>query len=179
MLALAAPMSLLADSRARQRTDLAALAADLERALGRGHVEVSGRPSRSTSSFEEAVVAQMNEQRAAAGLRPLRINSRLSLAAGDRMEDMFNKRYFNHVAPDGLQPWAWVQKRGYIYRGIGENLAVGYPSASRVVDGWMHSPGHRANVLGSRFDEVGVAIADGSPTRGYSGPTVVALYGVR
>ncbi len=121
----------------------------------------------------------MNSERAAYGLQPLRLNSRLALAADDRVEDMFAKEYFNHVSPDGLQPWTWVHRRGYNYRLIGENLAVGYPSAAAVVDGWMHSPGHRANILGRGFNEVGVALGAGSPTRGYRGPTVVALYGAR
>jgi uncharacterized protein YkwD len=48
-----------------------------------------------------------------------------------------------------------------------------------VVDGWMHSDGHRANILGRDYDEVGIAVADGSPRRSFRGPTVVALYGKR
>ncbi len=191
VLALATPVSLFSETRSHQRTDMRALAADLERALGRAHVEVNGRPVRqaearptsarptSVSSSQEAVVNAMNRERAYYGLPALRINERLALAAGDRMDDMFAKHYFNHVSPDGIVPWSWVQKRGYDYRQIGENLAVGYPSANAVVSGWMHSPGHRANVLGRGYDEVGVAIAAGSPQRGYGGPTVVALYGER
>ncbi len=62
---------------------------------------------------------------------------------------------------------------------IGENLAAGYPTAAAIVGGWMHSEGHRENVLGRDFDEIGIAIADGSPRRPYGGPTVVALYGTR
>jgi len=126
-----------------------------------------------------AVIAEMNRERATHGLKPLRINDTLSAAAVDRIDDMFGKHYFAHVSPDGVQPWKWVQRRGYNYREIGENLAVGYPNAFSVVDGWMHSPGHRANVLGTHFAEVGVAVAPGSPERGFRGPTVVALYGER
>ena len=134
-------------------------------------------PQRTTSA--QAVVDIMNIDRAQYGLRPLRINAKLSAAAVDRINDMFRYRYFNHVSPSGLEPWTWVERRGYRYRMIAENLAVGYRSADAVVDGWMHSPGHRANLLGRAFDEVGVAIAPGSPQRGYGGPTVVALYGER
>lgn len=129
--------------------------------------------------MEDAVIAAMNRERAAHGLRPLRVNTRLSLAADDRIADLFAKHYFNHVSPDGIQPFVWAQRRGYDYSVIGENLATGYRSASGVVDGWMHSPGHRANILGRDFDEVGVAIAGGSPVGNYGGPTVVALYGSR
>jgi uncharacterized protein YkwD len=92
---------------------------------------------------------------------------------------MLDKHYFSHVSPDGVAPWNRVDQRGYYYREVGENLALGYRSADSVVDGWMHSPGHRANVLGARFREVGVAVSPVSPTSGYRGPTVVAIYGER
>jgi uncharacterized protein YkwD len=183
-LALAAPASLFAQTT--KKTDMAAMAADLVRVLGPNHVEVSGRrvpdvpePDRPATGFESAVVEAMNRQRASFGLAPLRINFRLEAAADDRITDMFDKHYFSHVSPDGIQPWNWVEQHGYDYREVGENLAVGYPSADSVVDGWMHSPGHRANVLSSKFDEVGVAVAPESPTRGFRGPTIVALYGER
>ena len=130
-------------------------------------------------SISDALVVAMNRERAAAGLGPLRLNAALSAAAEDRMHDMFAKHYFEHVSPDGIDPFTWAEKRGYDYRQIGENLAVGYPRASDVVDGWMHSDGHRANILGRDFDEVGIAVADGSPRRSFHGPTVVALYGTK
>jgi uncharacterized protein YkwD len=184
MLVLAAPASLFAQTA--NKTDMAALAAELERVLGPNHVEISAQrvadvpePDRPATSFESAVVEEMNRQRTTFGLAPLRINSRLEAAADDRIVDMFDKHYFSHVSPDGIQPWNWVEQRGYDYREFGENLAVGYPSADSVVDGWMHSPGHRANVLNRNFDEVGVAIAPESPTRGFRGPTIVAIYGER
>lgn len=161
--------------------ELDALARDLERALGKGRVEV-GRPatsprvtmSRTVSDVE--LVAAMNRERAAFGLPPLKLNPRLCLAAQDRVAHMFDQRYFAHVAPDGTQPFTWVARRGYAYRSVGENLAVGYTTAGRVVDGWMGSPGHRQNILRSAFDEIGVAVAPGAPMPGYGGPTVVAIY---
>jgi len=165
---------------------MGALAADLERVLGPGHVEINGRPAKASAvaarpatSFESDVVKAMNRERAAHGLAPLDLNARLEAAADDRIADMFEKHYFSHVSPDGIQPWNWVDQRGYDYREVGENLALGYRSADSVVDGWMHSPGHRANVLGAHFREVGVAVVDSSPTTGYRGPTVVAIYGER
>lgn len=180
ILALALPMSAFAESRRRRRTDLERTAEALGLRVTRR--STSTAPARRVASrmfAAEAVVEAMNEERAARGLRPLRLNHQLSLAAGDRIDDMFAKRYFDHVSPDGIQPFTWVRKRGYSYRAIGENLAVGYPTASRVVDGWMHSPGHRENVLHRAFDEVGIAIANGSPVARMSSPTIVALYGSR
>src|SRR2546430_10470460 len=113
-------------------------------------------------NISDALVVAMNRERAAAGLGPLRLDAALSAAADDRMHDMFAKHYFEHVSPDGVDPFSWVEKRGYDYRQIGENLAVGYPRASDVVDGWMHSDGHRANILGAGYDEVGIAVAERS-----------------
>ena len=174
---LAVPLSAFAESRRIQRTDLRQLADDLSRALGSGHVEVEG-VEHTSDLFDDAIVAAMNRERAAHGLRPLRLNDRLTLAAEDRTRDMLAKHYFDHVSPDGISPFKWAERRGYEYREIGENLAVGYITAAAVVDGWMHSPGHRANILGADFDEVGIAVA-ASPVRGYGAPLVVALYGTR
>ena len=127
----------------------------------------------------EALVAAMNRERAARGLRPLHLNEKLSLAAEDRVEDMFRKHYFNHISPDGIDPFSWADKRGYDYTAIGENLAIGYRTADDIVDGWMHSPGHRENILKRQFAEIGIATDAGSPVRPFHGPLVVALYGSR
>lgn len=135
------------------------------------------RPVRGLSA--EALVAAMNRERAAAGLAPLRLNEALCEAADDRMRDMFTKHYFEHVSPDGIDPFTWVDKRGYNYRQIGENLAVGYRTAGDVVDGWMHSEHHRENVLGAGYEEIGICVAEGAPRKPFGGPTVVALYGKR
>jgi uncharacterized protein YkwD len=184
--ALAAPMSLFAETRRAGRTEMEQLAAELSRVLGSGRVEVrsggpraAGRRAEARRSTEDDVIAAMNRERAAHGLGPLRVNERLALAAQDRVTDLFKKRYFDHVSPDGVQPFVWAQRRGYDYAIIGENLAAGYRSAGAVVDGWMRSPGHRANILGRDFDEVGVAVAPGSPVGNYGGPTYVALYASR
>ena len=120
-----------------------------------------------------------NRERAARGLTPLRLNERLTLAATDRMRDMFEKHYFDHTSPDGIDPFSWIDKRGYRYSAAGENLAVGYPTAADIVDGWMKSPAHRVNVLNKHFEDLGVAVMPGSPTNRRIGPTVVVLYGTR
>jgi len=123
-----------------------------------------------------ALVDAMNRERAAYGLRPLHLEERLNRAAEDRAEDMLEKHYFNHVSPEGMSPFKWVDAEGYAYREVGENLAVGYKTADSVVNGWMQSPGHRANILGKHYGDVGIAVAP-SPLHGYGSPLVVALYG--
>lgn len=129
-----------------------------------------------TEITAESIVAAMNAERRQRGLGELRLDARLNAAAADRARDMFAKSYFNHIAPDGTQPFVWVKNHHYRYATIGENLADGYRSARSVVDGWMHSPGHRANVLGTSFEDVGLSIVRGSPTRSTNGYMVVALY---
>lgn len=121
----------------------------------------------------------MNRERLVRGLGPLRLDERLTLAATDRMRDMFEKHYFDHRSPDGIDPFSWIDKRGYRYTEAGENLAVGYPTAADIIDGWMKSPAHRVNVLNGHFEDVGVAVMPASPTSRRIGPTVVALYGTR
>jgi uncharacterized protein YkwD len=125
---------------------------------------------------EEAILAQMNHERVVRGLKPLQLNLQLALAANDRVKDMLSKHYFGHVSPAGLQPWYWIDQRGYEYRQVGENLAIGYRGPD-IVNGWMHSREHRDNILMPQFDEVGIAISNASPMHGYGAPLVVALYG--
>ena len=185
-LAILFPLSLTAENRSRSRTDLERLAADLEKVFGRGSVAVERAPQRQTgapaaapTSYAQSIVDAMNRERRAYGLGPLKLETRLSLAAQDRVGDMLRKGYFDHVSPDGLDPFTWVRKRGYRFSLVGENLALGYRTSQSVVTGWMNSPGHRENILKSGFDEVGIAFSDSSPMRGYRAPLVVALYGRR
>lgn len=182
--------SMSGERRSSRRTELEKLAHELEQRLGRNAVRIErpahddprrsgGRESASRvptrSSFAGAIIDEMNIARARHGLPPLAPEPRMSSAASKRIDHMHELGYFDHVGPDGLQPFRWVDRAGYRYAEVGENLALGYGSAATVVDGWMRSPGHRANILG-RFSDVGIAISDTAPVRGYRAPLVVALY---
>jgi uncharacterized protein YkwD len=135
---------------------------------------LDGYPQRRGPS-PEAVLEEMNQQRRRRGLPPLSLSRRMNAAAQDRLRDMFEQGYFAHEAPDGTSPFVALRRHGYRYLSAGENLAMGQRSAEQVVDSWMRSAGHRANVLG-RFEDAGIAIAPGSPTGGGAGYTFVALY---
>jgi uncharacterized protein YkwD len=150
MVVLATPLSTFAESRRFDRT--------AGRDLSRG-----------------AILDLMNDYRERRGLPPLALNPSLNAAAADRIRDMFERGYFDHVAPDGTQPFVWVTHRGYRYSAVGENLATGQRGGRQVVDQWMRSRGHRANILGD-FHDAGIAIAEGSPTGGGGGYTFVAVY---
>ncbi len=119
-----------------------------------------------------------NAQRAASGLGALALNATLNQAAQNKAQDMANKDYWSHTSPDGSTPWTFLNNAGYSYQSAGENLAYGFSTSSGVITGWMNSPGHRANLLGTDFTEVGFGVVNAPNYQG-SGPQtiVVAMYG--
>jgi len=112
-----------------------------------------------TGSKEE-IVELVNQARKEASLEGVEGNDRLDLSATDKAEHMRDNDYFDHVSPEGLQPWYFAQKRDYDYKAFGENLAEGYFSAESVHEGWMNSPGHRENILSEKFNEIGIGIVE-------------------
>src|SRR5215212_7780898 len=108
------------------------------------------------------VVAVMNEYGTEQGLEPLSENARLMQAAQDRMRHMEELGYWSHSAPDGMSPFVWVMARDYAYSAAAENLAAGFETAHLLVDSWMESPGHRANIMTPEFSDCGIAIIDGA-----------------
>lgn len=113
---------------------------------------------------ESKIVAQTNIQRYNNGmLPPLFENAKLNAAAKAKAEDMFKKQYFEHISPGGVGPGELVKNFGYDYIVTGENLILGnFADEKEVVQRWMDSPGHRANILNNRFSEIGVALVKGS-----------------
>lgn len=109
-----------------------------------------------------SVVSLTNEERAVKNLPALERNALLDLAARLKAEDMATKGYYAHIAPDGTTPMDFVNRSGYRYRIIGENLVVERMSADQVVEAFMDSPGHRANILRKDFTEIGVGTAEGT-----------------
>lgn len=96
------------------------------------------------------------------GLTTLKENSKLDEAANQKAQDMFAKQYFEHISPDGKGPQDLADAVGYSYLSIGENLALGnFASDKDLLDAWMASPGHRANILNKGFTDIGVAVVPG------------------
>ncbi len=118
-----------------------------------------------------------NQQRAQYGKPALQLNSKLNTGAQNKANDMIAKDYWSHVSPDGTQPWYFFTSAGYAYSSAGENLAYGFDTSAGAIDGWMNSPGHRANMLGD-YKEMGFGIADGPNYQGGPHTVVVAFYGV-
>lgn len=121
-------------------------------------------PAGGGSEREQEVIDLTNAERADAGCDPLRADARLYEAAALHSDDMVERDYFDHVSPDGDGPGERAERAGYESWG-GENIAWGYRDAAAVVEGWMDSPGHRANILNCDFVAIGVgeAASDDGP----------------
>ncbi|MEV4937287.1 CAP domain-containing protein [Streptomyces zaomyceticus] len=112
----------------------------------------------------EEVVRLVNAERAAAGCKALTVDADLTEAAQDYTDDMAATGNFSHTGTDGSQPQDRIEAAGYAWSRSGENIAKGQADAAAVMDAWMHSPGHRANILNCGFTEIGVGVStDGGP----------------
>lgn len=107
------------------------------------------------------VIALTNAQRVQAGDNAVVENKILNAAAQAKADDMAAKGYFAHVGPGGKEPWVWIQDAGYSYQYAGENLAVRFDESADVVNAWMASPTHRANIVKPVYTEIGIGVASG------------------
>lgn len=122
------------------------------------------------------IIVETNKVRAANNLIPLKANSKLDVAALEKLNDMIAKDYFAHNNPEGLAPWFWIEKNDYEYTHAGENLALGFLRADETVTAWMNSPSHRANIMNTNYSEIGVA-ANKASINGVTGILVVQMFG--
>jgi len=139
------------------------------------------------ATVRAAVLCLHNRDRAARGLPPLKENAKLRRAAEGHAENMVSRSFFSHDSPDGADMADRILATGYA-RGagwsLGENIAWGsaeLATAAEIHRAWMHSPGHKANILRRQFREIGIGIALGAPvaTGGLDGATYTADFGVR
>ena len=108
------------------------------------------------------VMKWTNIHRANASLPALAENPQLNTAARLKVQDMFVRQYFEHISPTGGNISTLLDGVGYQFIAVGENLALGnYENDQALVQAWMDSPGHRANILNARFKEIGVGVAQG------------------
>jgi uncharacterized protein YkwD len=105
------------------------------------------------------VLALVNQERADAGCRPLGADGRLAAVAAAHSADMRDRGFFDHVNLDGLSPFDRADAAGVAARA--ENIARGQSDAAAVMESWMASPGHRANILDCGLTRLGVGVADG------------------
>jgi uncharacterized protein YkwD len=156
---------------------LAALAVALTTAAapaeGRGCVSAKATTAHASKrQIVRATLCQLNHTRASHGLSRLRLNKKLSRAARRHARDMARRNYFSHDTLGGGSFLDRIRRTGYL-RGahswiVGENLAWGSKGYSRpevIMRMWMHSPGHRANILNASFREIGIGVAYDAPVR--------------
>lgn len=110
----------------------------------------------SVTDYEAEVVRLVNKERVKRGLGELEQNWELSRVARYKSQDMKDKKYFSHTSPTYGTPFQMMKNFGISYNTAGENIAKGYATPAAVVEGWMNSSGHRANILNSSFTEIGV-----------------------
>lgn len=111
------------------------------------------------SEYELEVVELTNVERQKHGLAPFQIDEALSKVARVKSEDMAKQNYFSHNSPTYGSPFDMMKQFGISYRTAGENIAMGQRSPQEVVNAWMNSEGHRANILNSNFTHIGVGHA--------------------
>lgn len=118
---------------------------------------------------EQRMFDLVNQDRAAAGLPPLQIDMRLVQSARVKSQDMQNKGYFAHTSPNGTTPWDLIKGQGVTYKTAGENIAKGYMTSDAAEQGFMNSPGHKANILNRSFTHVGIGIVGNYYTQEFAG----------
>ena len=114
----------------------------------------------SVLSFEKEVIRLVNDIRRQNGLKELTYDWQLSRVARIKSEDMRDSKYFSHTSPTYGTPFQMMKSFGISYRSAGENIARGQATPQKVVDAWMNSSGHRANILNSSFTHIGVGYAE-------------------
>ena len=112
--------------------------------------------------YENEVIRLVNEIRVQNGLNELKADWQLSRVARYKSQDMKDNKYFSHTSPVYGSPFEMIRNFGISFRSAGENIAKGYSTPQAVVNGWMNSSGHRANILNSSYTKIGVGyVSDG------------------
>ena len=113
------------------------------------------------TSYEQEVIRLVNEIRAENGLKVLTYDWELARVARYKSQDMKDNKYFSHTSPVYGTPFQMIKNFGISYRSAGDNIAKGYATPQAVVNGWMNSSGHRANILNANFTHIGVGYVSG------------------
>lgn len=116
----------------------------------------------SSEITSQKVFDQTNNERIKAGLEPFQYNSVLADSARRKAEDMFKNDYWAHNSPQGKTPWTFFDAAGYKYSVAGENLAKDFYDTDSLIKGWMNSSTHKANILHQKYQEIGIAVVNGT-----------------
>lgn len=125
---------------------------------------------------ESILFQEVNHLRIEHGLPELVINEQLEKAAALKAEDMIRYSYFAHTSPKSTTPWHWINLSGYQYVSAGENLATNFTSTETLLNAWMNSPSHKANIFKKGYTDTGYAVVTYSHG-GTDTTLVVQLFG--
>ena len=109
----------------------------------------------------EAVLKLVNQERAKVGVQPLTLSEKLTSIANTKAKDMADKGYFSHNSPTYGSPFDMLKQFGVSYSYAGENIAAGQKTAEEVMNSWMNSSGHKANILNKNYTQIGVGFVRG------------------
>lgn len=119
-----------------------------------------------TDQFDQKVLELVNQERTKRGFEALKLSEKLDKAADKYSEDMLKANHFSHTGPDGSSFSERIEDAGYTnWRSLAENIAAGQQTPEEVVQGWMDSPGHRANILRDSVTHMGLGYAKGEGDR--------------
>ncbi|BDQ04901.1 MAG: hypothetical protein KatS3mg084_0419 [Candidatus Dojkabacteria bacterium] len=127
---------------------------------------------------ENKIIELTNLERIKRNIAPLIRNEQLEKAALAKGKDIFEKQYWNHYGPNGESPWQFMLQQNYDYIYAGENLAKDFENSTEVINAWMNSPTHKANIINPKFSEIGIAVVSGI-LNGKESTVIVQMFGSR
>ncbi len=143
--------------------------------FGYNYTQTGNILGRATTVTPSSLLTLTNHARSEHGLAGLSLSPQLAQAAQAKAQDIIDRQYWSHTAPDGTEPWYWIEQTGYDYVTAGENLAKNFATAGATVTAWLESQEHRDNILQATYTDVGFAVAEGQ-LDGRPSTVVVALY---
>ncbi len=153
-------------------------ATTLGQATSRVVKRATSEPAPTNAILPSQVFARTNLERSKGGVPLLAQDATLTSIAQKKAQDMIDRDYFAHESPDGKTIGDLAQAAGYAYLSVGENLALGdFADATKLVDAWMNSPGHRANILSTVYTQIGIAVVRGT-INGHESWVAVQEFGV-
>lgn len=124
---------------------------------GQAQEDINDTKNNNSSAFEQQVLDLVNQERSKTGLSSLSRNEELSNMAMVKAQDMYNNNYFDHNSPTHGSPFDMMKEFGITYNSAGENIAKGQTTPTQVMNDWMNSPGHKANILNNSYTHIGIA----------------------
>lgn len=136
---------------------------------GQAREGLNDTKNNNSSQFEQQVLDLVNQERSKTGLSSLSMSEELSNMAMVKAQDMYNNNYFDHNSPTHGSPFDMMKEFGITYNSAGENIAKGQTTPTQVMNDWMNSPGHKANILNNSYTHIGIAFYNNTWVQEFKG----------